>query len=448
MPVAPDDTTREAELAVIAGVLNTQHARLVRSTAEALRDGEWFGSQVHSVEHWLTIHMGVSVSNAKHIAACARRYSEFPLLMGAFERGELSLDQVHAVVAKAPAWADARVTEFALAATVAQLRRMIRDENFEGDPDEPDPQPPSSERALAFGWDEHSRLWLSGCLDTEQGQLVEGALNEARDALFREGDEHVTWADALAEIARRSLAATGRDRAERFVPVVHVHVETGAVQLTNGVPVPPGLRDYAMCVSDLRPVWERDGIPLAYGRTQRTVPPKLRRLVEHRDQGCRVPGCSARHGEVHHIVHWRDGGVTESWNLIVLCKRHHKLHHLGKLRISGNADVAAGVCFADAAGRPLATHPRPTPPVGPPPTPQVGYQHPSGERLRRDWVGLGWSHPNALRRRREQSRVVHAQGRDWERRANSPPVTGATSPPIASDTQQLERPLTAGPRTT
>ncbi len=390
-------------VAEVAGHLNAQHARLVRITAAAEHDGSWFGVGFLSITHWLTLRAGVAPGHANQIVTIARRVDELPVLMAAFERGELSLDQVYEVAAKAPAWADRQLTEFALVATVRQLRRMIRDENFDGDPDQPEPEAKSSHRAFSPGWDEHGRLQLSGSVDTEQGTVVDAALGEARDALFHAGHTDVTWADALAEIARRSLAGVACDRRERFRTNMHIHTDTGAAQLGNGVTVPPAIRDYLLCDGEIRPVWERDNIPFGVGRTQRTVPDRTRRIIEHRDQGCRVPGCGAQLVHIHHIVPWSEGGLTETCNLLSLCPRHHKLHHLGRLRISGNADLIDGVVFSDESDRRLEHHPRPRPPSAPPPPPAEPYRHPSGERLQPKWTGLGWAHPNALRRRREQT---------------------------------------------
>jgi hypothetical protein len=38
----------------------------------------------------------------------------------------------------------------------------------------------------------------------------------------------------------------------------------------------------------------------------------------------------ARWSEVHHLVHWRDGGRTDRWNLVLICKHHHKAAHDGR----------------------------------------------------------------------------------------------------------------------
>ena len=329
----------EERLADAAGVLNVAHARAVEVASRAKRDGGWVGEGIQSLNQWLVIHLGVSRGRARQIATIADRVDEFPLLMAAFGRGELSVDQVYVVAAKAPAWADRHVTEFALVATVPQLQRMIRDENFDGDPDDAQPAPTPASDSLGVSWDEHGRLRLPGSLDADDGSVVEGAMHEARDALFNAGQSDATWADAIAEIARRSLASVAWDRRQRFLPQVHIHTDTGAAQLTNGVALPPSIRDYILCDAVLRPVWERDNVAYGAGRSQRSVPDRLRRLIEHRDQGCRVHGCAARHVQIHHIRHWSDGGVTESWNLISVCRHHHKLHHLGQLGIAGNADL-------------------------------------------------------------------------------------------------------------
>ena len=322
--------------------------------------------------------------------------------MAVFRSGGLSLDQVHEVAARAPGWADKQMCEFAQIATVAQLRRMIRDEHFDHDPDDPPPAPPSPSPGVAVSWDEHSRLQIHGTLDTDQGLLVEAAGNEIRDALFRQGDRDISWGDVLAEMARRSLATTAPDRCRRFLPSVHLHCDTGAVQLTNGVPLPEAIREHMLCDSVIRPVWERDQIPFGVGRAQRTVPDRTRRVIEHRDRGCRVPGCTNRRVDVHHIVPWAEGGATDTDNLVSLCRRHHRLLHHGTLTITGNADTVHGLSFTDEHNRTLVERADPILPTEPPPTPSTPYQHPSGGRLQRNWTALGWAHPNALAARRKQ----------------------------------------------
>jgi hypothetical protein len=48
-----------------------------------------------------------------------------------------------------------------------------------------------------------------------------------------------------------------------------------------------------------------------------------------RDRRCRFPGCGRPHTwcDAHHVTHWADGGDTALGNLVLLCRRHHRLVH-------------------------------------------------------------------------------------------------------------------------
>jgi HNH endonuclease len=71
--------------------------------------------------------------------------------------------------------------------------------------------------------------------------------------------------------------------------------------------------------------------PLDVGRRTKVVPPPLRRAVTVRDGECRFPGCDRPPGwcDAHHVQHWADGGPTALENLVLLCRRHHRLIHRG-----------------------------------------------------------------------------------------------------------------------
>jgi hypothetical protein len=69
--------------------------------------------------------------------------------------------------------------------------------------------------------------------------------------------------------------------------------------------------------------------PLDVGRRSPVVSPTLRRAVVARDGDCRFPGCDRpdRWCDAHHVMHWPDGGTTALSNLVLLCRRHHRLVH-------------------------------------------------------------------------------------------------------------------------
>jgi hypothetical protein len=72
-----------------------------------------------------------------------------------------------------------------------------------------------------------------------------------------------------------------------------------------------------------------DSEPLDVGRRSAIVPPSMRRAVIARDRHCRFPGCDRPPAwcDAHHVLHWADGGATSVENLLLLCRRHHRMIH-------------------------------------------------------------------------------------------------------------------------
>jgi hypothetical protein len=80
------------------------------------------------------------------------------------------------------------------------------------------------------------------------------------------------------------------------------------------------------------------------GRRGRVANRALRRSVKLRDGHCRFPGCRApaRWCDVHHVIHWLDGGETSETNCVLLCRRHHVLIHEGGWRLRRERDGTVG----------------------------------------------------------------------------------------------------------
>ncbi|MFN8036319.1 MAG: DUF222 domain-containing protein [Acidimicrobiia bacterium] len=393
----------EREVAQLAGVVNAAQGRLVQLVARALAEGLWIQAGIHSPTQWLIWQLGITTRRAREILRLATRASELPATVAAVTRGALSLDQAVVVARHVPADHEESAAALAAECTVQQLERVLRRYSYEPDPvpdpvpeARPDPDEPER-RSVSFGATEDGRWRLHADLPLDEGAVVECALTNAHRELFDaaespEGRRAVTWADALLAMAEASLVS-GEVRLpgpSRFL--VHAHLEADAVDgstaptasLHLGHRLPDALRRLLTCAGSVRPVHEQQGRPVNVGRKLRIVPSRTRRLVEHRDGGCVVPGCgTTRNLQVHHIVHHEDGGTTDTSNLLTLCRRHHRLHHLGALRIEGDADRPRGdpdgVRFADARGRPIDPAARPCPPGELPAT--DAYRHPSGGPL-------------------------------------------------------------------
>jgi hypothetical protein len=420
----------DSSLNQVAGHLNAQHARLVDLTIELLAHEEWWaGPGIHTPELYLAWRTGVSPERAQQVVQIARRVDDLPVCLDKFRRGELSVDQLAAIAKRAPWWTDIEIADIGSHMTVGQLRRTLGKYKFPAIPkpddsddhiDDPDPDPDpgpaagddsadgddkpvddaGSGEADTGNCDESDRCWfnlgdddrfrLNLNTDAETGAVIENALAEARDALFRAGQTDVTWVDALRELAEHSLDSI-EDPARRDRYRINVHINTDGQALdANGWRLPDAIRKYITCDGLITPTFLKDGVPVSVGRSQRIIPERTRRIVQLRDGGCRVPSCTQdKFIEVHHIIHWEYDGPTDTWNLIALCPHHHRLHHKGKLGITGNADQIDGVTFTDEHGRPIAqTGAKPEPPAGPPPPPKGTWEHPYGEPIQNRWFHL------------------------------------------------------------
>jgi hypothetical protein len=204
------------------------------------------------------------------------------------------------------------------------------------------------------------------------GETLLRALEREVESEPPAGEEHL---DGYETRAARALVRLAAQRvvddldADRATVVVHATVETLAGSSdapaeidVSGIMLLPETARFLACDCRLELVAElRNGLPVSFARTQRTVPPKLARSLRRRDRHCRFPGCArTKRLHAHHIQFWMHGGRTVSTNLVMLCPFHHRLVHEQHWTISGNPDRADGLELRSATGRP---------PPGPPTVP-------------------------------------------------------------------------------
>ena len=95
---------------------------------------------------------------------------------------------------------------------------------------------------------------------------------------------------------------------------------------------------------------------LDVGRRTRAVPTALRRALLDRDRSqCQFPGCTSRHCDAHHVLHWADGGETQLSNLVLCCRFHHRALHEEGFQVV--ADAAGQFQFLRPDGVPLPAEP-------------------------------------------------------------------------------------------
>ncbi len=127
----------EARAAAVADGLNRANVELVALCREVLADDSWVGEGFRSVEHWLTVRVGLSPARAREAVLVARRHDELPAVAERFDAGRLSLDQASVAARHTPVAHQESVAELAEHTTVPQLRRALSRYVFEV----PDPHP-------------------------------------------------------------------------------------------------------------------------------------------------------------------------------------------------------------------------------------------------------------------------------------------------------------------
>jgi hypothetical protein len=208
-------------------------AQLVEVVAAAIDAGVTDEAGMKTPAAWLAWRSGLSPERAGQIVKLVKVRSRYPLLFAAFERGEVSADQMTELV-KAPEWAEQQMLAFAEIGTVQRLRRAIRDDAFEGAPVDTVVTPKEPEHRLSFGV-RRGRWWINGKCDLLTGRQFEAALTESQDRLHDNGDTDATWADALADVATRSLAMVeSPERRDRYRTWIHLDTTGRAATTTDG----------------------------------------------------------------------------------------------------------------------------------------------------------------------------------------------------------------------
>jgi hypothetical protein len=190
---------------------------------------------------------------------------------------------------------------------------------------------------------------VDGNLDPETGETLLTALRAITDAEARaaEGTDFRTpsqrRADALGEICRRWLDCAERPTVAGERPHVTVTMELDALEgrggrseLDHTGPVAHETARRIACDASIsRVITDGRSEPLDVGRRTPVVSAAMRRAVVVRDRRCRFPGCDRPHHwcDAHHVLHWADGGPTAVNNLILLCRRHHRMVHAGPMRL-------------------------------------------------------------------------------------------------------------------
>lgn len=297
-----------------------------------------------SLTDWLVFRHGMTRFAAREMVRVADAIAELPAITRAFETARISWDQLRAVTEFATPDTEEQLVERIVSLSPADIRALRRTEATE-----PEEEQAHRDRSLRWWWDPAApKLHLEGEFPEVEGSVLLEALRRAareRKLDPETGDpmmSDVAMADALLAMGSKYLGADAdADRAHLLVITdidTLLTADGNGAMLVNGRPVSNATLRRLACDARVQlAIRESDRGAVGIGRTSRSIPGWLRKLVMARDGGCRFPRCHRRHWvHVHHIVHWIDGGPTDLDNLITLCGFHHRLIHNSGWRISGD----------------------------------------------------------------------------------------------------------------
>jgi predicted secreted protein len=193
-------------------------------------------------------------------------------------------------------------------------------------------------------------FYLNGRLDAEGGATLQTALNAVSGppAADDRRSPKQRRADAAVELARRQLDQGDLPEVGGQRPHLSVIVEAATLAKQPGSPaaelewaqaIPAETARRLACDAAITPILRgaESNQPQA-GQTTRSISGSQRKALVARDRGCRFQGCDRPPDwtDAHHIHHWADGGKHVMPNLVLLCRRHHRMVHEEGWRLAWN----------------------------------------------------------------------------------------------------------------
>src|SRR5713226_8265131 len=312
------------------------------------RSGHYRADGALSVVAWLRSNCKLSGGAAAERGEVARALDQLPKTEEAFARGELGYQHV-AVMARtaehvgtaAVAKAEASLLRAAETMDPGQFTGVAK--NFEHRVD--------AMAALAEANRAHERRYLhvsepmdglvrlDGLLDAEGGAILRTAL-DARMLPGKDDDRTPGQrrADALVELCRRKTGGSATGAGPRPHLVIRASLDTllgtpgaPAGELEAGGSVPAETVRRLACDAALTRITGRGELDAEISRASRSIAPSTRRAAEARDRTCVAGRCDRppQWTDCHHLQHWTQGGPSKLPNLVLLCRRHHRMVHEG-----------------------------------------------------------------------------------------------------------------------
>ncbi|MEE9321417.1 MAG: DUF222 domain-containing protein [Granulosicoccus sp.] len=337
----------------------------------------WKESGAKHCVAWMNAELGISVQLGWERLRVGRELRRLPTLTALFRAGSLSWSKVRLLTRVASAENECLLCHASLDASVSDVQHLChgyRWQTNEAGSTAADESAAENERAMQQ-YNARSLSWRQGNNGNTEIQLrlpvelAQGFLRSIEQCLEQLDSTSTTTnisqrrADAAVIMAERSLEHAGHEisTADRYQVVISVDADSlssddaradkTTVDRNTGLqpekrPLVEGAEPIAResarriaCDASLVTLVTRQGELVDIGRKSRQWTAAMIRAIKTRDQHCQFPGCTAnRHLQIHHIVHWADGGSTSVDNGVCLCSYHHVRLHEGGLQMQRVVD--------------------------------------------------------------------------------------------------------------
>ncbi|HYS98539.1 MAG TPA: DUF222 domain-containing protein [Candidatus Dormibacteraeota bacterium] len=188
------------------------------------------------------------------------------------------------------------------------------------------------ERSLRLSTAQDGCLLIMGVLDPAGGAAVRSVLEPLAQPSGAHDDRNreQRLADALVE--RVSGGRPANIQVTATIETLKGLAGAAAGEMEFSLPLSStSVQRMACDCSVTRVLLSQESVTIDVGRSRRVITGGLSRALKARDGHCRWPGCerSASMCDGHHVVHWIHGGPTDLDNLVLLCRRHHRMVHEG-----------------------------------------------------------------------------------------------------------------------
>lgn len=355
-----DDRRLLDDLVEIRRQLAALEAQWLRRVAELDARSSYESEGAVSAAAWIRHRCGESPRVASRSVRVARGLRHMPEAASRFSEGDLNLSRIGPLVEAQRRHPDVYLRDEAVlvdAALDLEWRDFTRAVTYwrhaaDDAGARRDAQAQHRRRKLHVSATWGGMVRIDGDLDPVGGEVVLTALRAMTGSALRDVTDERTpaqiRADALVDLCRSHLDLGEAPRAGGERPHVSLLVDLevlegkagGTCELDGTGVVTPDLARMLACDAGVsRIITKGRSEVIDVGRRTRTVPPALRRALVVRDRGCRAAGCDRPHRwcDAHHIDHWVDHGPTNLANLILLCRRHHRMVHDGTIEVPSRA---------------------------------------------------------------------------------------------------------------